>query len=105
MNRVETLKSLAAQNPRDTFTRYALAMEYTRAGEFAEAVEQFRALLGVDPDYAYAYYHGAQALEKLGRREEARHLYRDGIQAAQRKGDAHARSELEAALELLEGGL
>jgi Tfp pilus assembly protein PilF len=101
MNRLETLKNLVAQDPGNTFARYGLAMEYTRAGEFARAAEEFRGLLEIDPDHAYAHYHGAQALEKLGKLEEARKMYRDGIEAATRKGDAHACSELETALELL----
>jgi len=48
-------------------------------------VGEFRALIAADPGYAYAYFHGGQTLERLGRPEEARELYRQGIEAAQRK--------------------
>jgi hypothetical protein len=40
-------------------------------------------------------------LDKLGRREDARSLYREGIEATTRIGDLHTRSEIQAALDLL----
>ena len=58
--------------------------------------------LDADPDYTYAYFHAAQTLEKVGRIEEAKELYRRGIEAAGRKADTHARDELQAALANLE---
>ncbi len=100
-NRLEILKNMVAQNPSDCFSRYGLAMEYANTGEFEQAVQEYQALLAVNPDYAAAYYHGGKALEKLGRSEQARELYRKGIEATTRTGDLHTRSELEAALELL----
>lgn len=100
-NRMEVLKSMLAQNPRDTFARYGLAMELVKNGELEAAVAEFKALLDANPDYAAAYFHGGQAFEKLARVEDARSMYMQGIQAAARIGDRHAQSELEAALELL----
>lgn len=102
-NRVETLKTLLEQNPADSFSRYALATEYARGGELEKAAEEYRRLLEINPDYAAAYYHGGQVLEKLGREEEARALYRKGIEVTTRSGDQHARSELQAALDILGG--
>jgi tetratricopeptide (TPR) repeat protein len=101
MNRLEVLRSLVAQNPGDAFARYGLAMELMQSGHAADAVEEFRQLLAAHPNYVAGYFHGGQALEKLGRVEEARALYEAGIAAATRTGDAHARSELQAALDLL----
>lgn len=100
-NRLEVLKNLAQQNPRDTFVRYALAMAHAGAGEFERAVEEFGVLLSLNPDYKAAYFHAGQALEKLGRLEEARQMYRRGIEVTTRQGDAHARDQLASALELL----
>jgi hypothetical protein len=48
-----------------------------------------------------AYFHGGQALEKAGRLEEARAMYEEGIAVTARTGDAHTRSELQAALDIL----
>jgi len=100
-SRLETLEGFLAANPNDSFVRYGLAQEYLRQGQPAKAVEQFRDLLGRNADYQAAYYHLGQALEKLGQTDEAREAYREGIEVTGRLGDEHARSELEAALELL----
>jgi tetratricopeptide (TPR) repeat protein len=100
-NRLEVLKNMAAQNPNDSFARYGLAMEYANSGDLEGALGEYRALLGVNPNYSAAYYHGGQTLEKLGRREDAKTLYREGIEATTRIGDLHTRSELQAALDLL----
>jgi Tfp pilus assembly protein PilF len=99
--RLETLKNMVAQQPSVSFLRYGLAMEYRNAGDAEAAMVEFRALLGVDPDYSAAYFHGGQTLESLGRLEEARELYRTGIEVTTRKGDLHTRDEIRAALDLL----
>ncbi len=101
MSRRETLQAMLAQNPQDTFARYGLAMDYANSGELESAVTEYRALLAANPNYAAAYFHGGQALEKLGRVEEARELYENGIEVTGRTGDHHTQSELQAALELL----
>jgi tetratricopeptide (TPR) repeat protein len=100
-NRLEMLKSMVAQNPGDSFSRYALALEYRNAGDPEAAIREFRLLIEANPDYAAAYYHGGQALERSGKREEAREMYVKGIEVTTRKGDLHTRSEIQAALDLL----
>jgi len=97
--RLDVLKNLVAQNPNDSFARYGLAMEWARAGNPEQAVAEFRALLAINPNYAAAYYHGGQTLAALGRVDEARELFRQGIEATTRIGDLHTRSEIEAALD------
>lgn len=101
MNRLETLKNMVAQNPNDSFLRYGLAMEHRNAGDLETAIAEFRTLIAANPDYVAAYFHGGQTLERLSRVDEARELYRRGIEASQRTGDAHARGELEGALGML----
>jgi tetratricopeptide (TPR) repeat protein len=98
--RLEILKQMVARNPGDSFSRYGLAMEYRASSAPDDAVREFRALLDSNPDYVPAYFHYGQTLEALGRSSEASEVYRTGIEAASRKGDAHARSELQAALDL-----
>jgi tetratricopeptide (TPR) repeat protein len=100
-NRMEVLKNMLSQNPRDSFARYGLAMEYANSGELENAIAEYRALLEFNPDYAAAYFHGGQALEKLGRVEDARDMYQQGIDVTSRTGDQHTRSELQAALDML----
>jgi Tfp pilus assembly protein PilF len=96
--RLEVLRQLLAENPANTFARYGLAMEYVKAGALEQAIQEFEALLEIDPSYSAGYFHGGQALEKLGQLDQARNYYRRGIQATR---DSHARSELQAALDIL----
>jgi len=100
-SRAETLRTMLAQNPGDVFARYALAMEYANSGDLENAVKEYRAILAENESYAAAYYHGGQALEKLGRTDEARELYEKGIEATTRSGDLKTRNEIQAALDLL----
>jgi tetratricopeptide (TPR) repeat protein len=92
---------MVEQNPGDTFARYGLAMEYRNSGDLEGALREFHALLGANADYAAAYYHGGQTLEKLGRVDEARSMYLAGIEATGRTGDQHTKGELQLALDLL----
>jgi tetratricopeptide (TPR) repeat protein len=101
INRIEVLKAMVAQNPADAFARYGLAMEFVKSNDLKSAVDEFRALLDHNPNYAAAYFHGGQALEKSGEVEQARALYQKGIEVTARTGDAHTRSELQAALDML----
>jgi tetratricopeptide (TPR) repeat protein len=100
-DRTEVLKQMLAQDPANAFARYGLAMELVKSGELAGAVTEFRVLLEHNPNYAAAYFHGGQALEKLGEIEQARDFYEKGIEVTHRTGDGHTRSELQAALEML----
>ena len=100
-NRLETLKTLVAQSPQDSFLRYGLAMEYRNTGDMESALREFRTLMEINPDYVASYFHAGQTLERMGRPEEARQVYLTGIEVSGRKGDLHARSELQGALDLL----
>lgn len=101
MNRLEILLSMVEQKPADAFARYGLAMELVNTGKPEEAAAQFDLLLEHNPNYAAGYFHGGQTLEKLGRLDAARDIYRRGIEVTGRTGDSHTQSELQGALNLL----
>ena len=96
------LRQMLQRQPDDPFLLYGLAMEYKKAGDADQAIAHFDHVLRRDPNYCYAYYQRAQVQESLGDVEAAKRTLRDGIEAARRSGDAHALSEIEAALSLLE---
>ena len=100
--RLDILKSIVERSPADCFARYGLAMEYRNTGDLEAAIGEFRALMAAHPDYAPAYFHGGQTLERMGRVEEAREVYRQGIEVTARGKDLHARSEMQGALDMLE---
>lgn len=85
----------------NAFANYGLAMEYVNTGELESAVAQFAVLLENHPNYGAGYFHSGQTLEKLGRVDEARAMYRQGIAVTTASGDSHTRSELLAALDAL----
>lgn len=100
-NRLELLKQMVEQDPSNGFARYGLATEYKNNGSLDEAIREYRLLLSQDENYAAAYYHAGQTLEKLDRLDEARTTYEKGIEATTRIGDTHTKAEIEAALSLL----
>jgi Tfp pilus assembly protein PilF len=99
VDRKALLKQQLAQHPDDKLARYGLAMEYANAGEVDIALEHFRKLLATDPNYANAYFMAAQALAKAGRTREAQEQLERGIVVAQRTGNRHAQSEMQAMLD------
>ena len=101
MDRLETLRAMLAQDPSNLLARYGLATELKNAGRGDEAVAEFKALLEMNPNYSAAYYHAGRTLESMGRIDEAREMLEKGVEATTRNGDAHTRSELQAALDLL----
>jgi tetratricopeptide (TPR) repeat protein len=98
MDRVAVFQSFIARAPGDPFPRYGLAMELKSRGDLAAAWAAFSDLLDQFPDYVPTYLMAGGTLAALGRRDEAAAIYQRGIDVATRKGDAHARGELESAL-------
>ena len=98
MDRIATFKTFIERSPADPFPRYGLAMEYKGRGELDQAWSVFQELLERFPDYVPTYLMAGGTLVALGRKAEAADTYRRGIDVAGRRGDAHARRELESAL-------
>ena len=103
MNRIEILKGFLKDNPNDSFSRYALALECVKLGQNDEALREFEAVRNADPEYVATYYQLGQLYQKLGRKHDAEKTYRTGITVSAKAGDDHTRGELEAALEGLLG--
>jgi tetratricopeptide (TPR) repeat protein len=100
-SRREILEQFVAQKPGDAFARYGLALECAKLGDDQAAARHFQKLLEDNPEYVAGYFQFGQLLGRTGRIDEARKVLSDGIVAAQKSGDAHARDEMEAALSTL----
>ncbi|MGA7505133.1 MAG: tetratricopeptide repeat protein [Candidatus Sulfotelmatobacter sp.] len=98
MDRIVALNEILAQNPNDAFARYGLAMEYSNHGDLDRSLAEFSLLLKSTPDYTAGYFMAAQTLARANRIEEAKRMLTDGIASAQRTGNLHAQSEMEAML-------
>ncbi len=96
--RLEFLQKTTASGSDDPFVWYGLAMEYRSLERRDEALATFEALRARTPGYVPMYLMAGQLLEAMGRAADARAWLTAGIEAARRKGDAHAASELESAL-------
>jgi thioredoxin-like negative regulator of GroEL len=96
--RRQMLEEFVAKKPDDAFSRYGLAMECMNNGDPAAADTHFRALLERNADYVPAYLMFAQFLARESRTDEAKQVLSTGIDAAAKKRDDHARSEMETLL-------
>jgi Tfp pilus assembly protein PilF len=99
MEKIEKLKSFLINSPGDSFLKHALALEYIKLGDEAEARKLFLEILEHDPAYIGSYYHLARLLERTGEIENAKNWYEKGMIAARQAGDSHAYNELQAAYE------
>ncbi|HEY5055882.1 MAG TPA: tetratricopeptide repeat protein [Acidobacteriaceae bacterium] len=96
MDKIAALNEILELDPRNAFARYGLAMEHVSHGNNAAALAQFDTLIHHHPDYVPAYQMSAQTLIKLTRIDEARTRLDAGLAAAQRSGNTHAASEMQA---------
>jgi Tfp pilus assembly protein PilF len=99
MEKIEKLKSFLISSPGDSFLKHALALEYVKLGDEAEARKLFLEILERDPSYIGSYYHLARLLERTGETENAKNWYEKGMIAARQLGDTHSYNELQAAYE------
>ena len=99
MDRIALLAQVLEQNPADAFARYGLAMAYAAENDTDKALDEFNVLIQHNPDYVPAYQMSAQTLAKLSRTEEAIIRLKEGLAAAQRTGNDHAASEMQAHLD------
>ena len=91
MDRLALLLQYHADDPTDAFTRFAIANEYRKRGDLAQAAAFFEQLVADDPGYTGTYYHLGKLYEEQGRPEAALATYQRGIQVAR---DARAQRDL-----------
>jgi Tfp pilus assembly protein PilF len=99
MDRIAKLQEYLTSTPNDSFLQHALALEFIKIGNDAEAQKLFEQILERDPTYVGSYYHLAKLLERIGETEKAIVWYEKGMAAAKEAGDNHSYNELQAAYE------
>jgi tetratricopeptide (TPR) repeat protein len=100
--RREMLEEFLAADPNDSFSRYALALELEKENRALEAAAQLQEVIARDPNYVAAYYHLGRLLAHMGELENARTIYRQGLDAAMAAKDQRTSNEIREALEALE---
>ena len=97
MSRLIQLFDFLEAQPNDPFILFALAKEYEKASDDGKALEFYQRLQATTPQYVGLYYHLGKLFERLNDPQNALHIYRKGIEIAQKERDFHAMNELKAA--------
>jgi thioredoxin-like negative regulator of GroEL len=93
------LEASLAEDPTDTFLRYALALQCMSEGEHAEGRERLLGLIADHPnDQVPAYQQLGQSFMATGENDEARKWFQAGIVKAKAVGDWHAAGEMDGFL-------
>lgn len=95
------LEQSLADDPRDAFLRYSLAVQCLRDGDAREGRERLSALIADEPGHVAALQQLGQSYMDEGEVEEAASAFRAGIAQAQAVGDRHAASEMQGMLDSL----
>ena len=100
-SRRETLEQFLAQDPNDSFSRYALALELEKEGQSEASTNQLQEVITRDPSYVGAYYQLGRLLARDGQTEQAKEVYERGLAAAAAAKDERTRAEILEALSAL----
>ena len=93
--RIDKIQAMLLEDPRDSFLRYTLAMEYRKLDENEKSLKLLAELANDnEPKYVAAFFMAAQQLVELDRLDEARTFLRDGIDEARRQDNQHAAAEM-----------
>ncbi|MEO6940542.1 MAG: tetratricopeptide repeat protein [Candidatus Kapaibacterium sp.] len=102
MSRLEKLEAFLKLDPNDSFTRYAIGLEYASIKDYPKAIAALETLRTADPAYVPTYYQLADFYRQMKDTTQASQIYNLGILVARQARDLHAASELEAALDDME---
>ena len=93
-SRKEKIEAMLADDPKDVFLRYSLALELSKEGDHESSLSGLQELASEDPPYVPAYFMAAQQLAGLSRVSEAPEKLRVGIEVARQQGNSHAAGEM-----------
>lgn len=96
------LEASLAEDPRDAFLRYGLAMQCLREGDTDEGRDRLKALIADHPeDSVPSYQQLGQSFAETDELEHARYWLELGIEKARKIGDSHAAAEMQGLLDTL----
>ena len=96
--RILQLQEFLSEDPSDSFSSYALALEYQKAGELEMAVLQMELLRSMDPDYLPLYYQLGGFYKEQKNLIAAEGVLREGIMLAEAQKNKHTLAELKQSL-------
>lgn len=102
MNKLRKLALLIKENPNDSFSKFALALEFIKIGNNNKALALFENIEENDPEYVGVYYHLGKLYAEIGENINAIETYKKGIEVSTNQQDSHSKAELQSALFELE---
>src|SRR5258706_9370630 len=93
MDPAQRFEALLASGKDGALLRFGLGMHYLKAGDFARAAAHLERAVEQDRDYSAAWKLLGKAPAQSGDLSSAIIAYRNGIQAAGRRGDTQAAKE------------
>ena len=102
MDATERFEALLASGKDAPLLRFSLGMQYQKVGDHARAIVHLREAVKQDPKYSAAWKLLGRSLAESGAADEARAAYREGIAAAEGRGDKQAAKEMAVFLKRLD---
>jgi uncharacterized protein HemY len=101
-SRTEMFRKLLEKDPDNPMILFSLGNELFKEGQYAEARDHLRRAVENKPDYSVAYRTLGRAHYELHEDAEARRVFTEGRQVAQRNGDLQTVREIDVFMRRLE---
>ena len=101
-SRTEMFRKLLEKDPENPMILFSLGNELFKEGQYAEARDHLRRAVENKPDYSVAYRTLGRAHYELYEDAEARRVFTEGRQVAQRNGDLQTVREIDVFMRRLE---
>lgn len=100
-SKIKRLAGYIKKNPSDSFSKFALALEFLKQDELSRSRILFENIRDNDPGYLGVYYHLGRLYERLDEPERADETYRAGLKLAREQNNERTATELQEVLQEL----
>lgn len=94
-SRTDMFRKLLERDPDNPMVLYSLGNELFKEQKYSEAREYLSRALRNKPDYSVAHRALGRALYELGENDEARRVFAEGREVAQKNGDLQTVKEID----------
>jgi Tfp pilus assembly protein PilF len=105
MGMIENLQAMLDSGQDNALLRFTLGSQLLKAGDVERALPHLAAAVLQDAGYSAAWKLYGKALVEAGELQQARAVYRQGIEAAEGKGDIQAVREMKVFLKRVDKAL
>lgn len=97
-SKIKQLAGYIKKNPSDSFSKFALALEFLKQNELNRSRILFEDIRKNDPGYLGVYYHLGRLYERLEQKSKALETYETGLELAKKQNEERTATELEEVL-------